>query len=243
MITALLLLVVGLGWWQASARRANARTPVDQLIMEILAPSLRAAGAVRNQFTTDQTTPMTSVGAAEYRELQDENRRLTELLHLKNRVRTTAVAAEVIGWVNTPWEGSLILGKGEADGIEPRMVVLTPEGVVGSIYTVTAHTAEVLPLTDPSNSGGIGAMTARTKAVGVLKGIGNGQCRIAYLSGEADVKEGDMVLTSGLGPIFPRGLPLGTVTKVERDTTISSRVAVVKPAADPSMVKWVVVVK
>jgi rod shape-determining protein MreC len=99
----------------------------------------------------------------------------------------------------------------------------------------------VLPLTDAAS--GIGAVTTRGHALGVLKGHRGGKCRVLYLSSQADIKPGDAVVTSGLGSIFPRGLLLGTVESVASDPAIAARTAVVKPAANPAAAQIVVLVK
>jgi rod shape-determining protein MreC len=135
----------------------------------------------------------------------------------------------------------LELGKGAADGVRPHMVVLSPDGVLGQVLGVTPHTARVLLLTDSQS--GIGAMTERTHAVGVLKGSNDGSCHLYYLSGQEDVHAGDNVVTSGLSLIFPPGLPLGRVTAVTRNPSISSRIATVQTAADPADTRLVIVMK
>lgn len=184
---------------------------------------------------------MTAVGEARLRQLEEENRELRAALALRDRLPTRAITAEVIGRSLLPWEGNLLLGIGAADGVEPHMVALTPDGVLGQVTTVTAHTAEILPLTDPQS--GIAAMTERTKSPGVLKGDRDGKCQLNYLSGDADVKPGDRVLTSGLGEYFARGLPLGAISEVTNNTTLSSRIATITPTVNPATVVLVVLVK
>ena len=245
-----MLLVLGLGGWQWLAHRTHRASPIEQLTLEILSPAIRAAGMARNRLRPEPdtqidplaaTAPLTATGLAELNQLKEDNRRLRALLKLRNSLPQDGRAAEIVGRNNVPWQGQLILAQGAADGVELQMVALTPAGVLGQVDSVTAHAATLLPLTD--HASGIGAMIERTKACGVLKGIGTDHCQLVDLSGQSDVQEGDRVLTSGLGQIFPKGLPLGRVTGVIRDPLLSSRTATVKPAADPVTAEMVLLVK
>lgn len=241
MLTAL---AVGLGLWQALARRAQLPSPVDQLLLEFLAPSIRAAGSLRNRLTPGphyDVTPNTAAGLARMRALEAENTRLRALLALRDTAPVSAATAEIIGRSNSPWQGYLLIGSGAAEGVAPHMVVLTPDGVLGQVATVGRQTAKVIPLTDRES--GIGAMVERSHVKGVLKGSGEATCQLQYLAGDADVRIGDQVLTSGLVQIFPRGLPLGRVTAVTHDATLSTRTATVIPAANPETAEMVVVLQ
>ena len=242
----LLLLIAGLAGWQWLAHRAKRPSPVDQLLLEVLSPAITVAGKARNRIYPDvryQTDPQTAVGAARLAQLAEENRALRATLQLRDSLPQGGLAAEIVGRNNVPWQGNLLIDKGDADGVAAQMVVLTPDGVLGQIGSVTPHTATILPLTATERESGIPAMTARTKSPGILKGGAGGACQLVYLSGELDVQPGDDVVTSGLGEIFPKGLPLGRVTKVTADPSLTSRTAAVQPAADPARAEMVVLVK
>jgi rod shape-determining protein MreC len=241
----MVLLLAGLSWWQAHARRAHRLPVFEELLREVLAPPVRTAGALRNALQDDPVypmNPMTPVGLARLRQLEGENRRLRRTLALRDRLPQQAIIAEIVGRSLVPGQTYLLLDKGRLAGIRPDMVVLTPSGVLGKVTArVSAHTAEVLPLTD--RACGIGAMSTRSGEMGVLKGDGLGRCQLVYLSGQADIRVGDTLVTSGLGRIFPKGLPLGYVLAVTADPVLSARIAKVKPAANPSMAELVLVVK
>jgi len=239
----LLILVIGLGWWSACARRANAPAAFEQLGLELVAPSLRAAASVRKRVVPAPQyafKPLTAVGLERLRQLEAENSQLRATLELRERFSTHAIVAEVIGRNSVPWEGNLLIGKGSADGVQPHMVAVVPDGVVGQVAEVSAHLAKIMLITDTVS--GVPAMLARTQAPGVVKGDGGGMCRLLYLDGNADVLAGDRVITSGLGVIFPRGLPIGTVRAVTSNATLSSRSAVIIPAVDLARVEFVVLV-
>lgn len=239
-----LLLVIGLGWWAARARRVNYPAPFEQLGLELVAPSLRIAANVRRQLEPAPqyaVTPLTAVGMERLRQLEEDNRQLRAVLNVRDRLPTRAMVAEVIGRNNVPWEGNLLIGKGSADGVVPHMVAVVPDGVLGQVAEVSTHLAKIMLITDTVS--GVPAMIARTRAPGVVKGDGAGKCRLLYLGGDADILPGDRVITSGLGLIFPCGLPIGTVTAIASNATLSSRIAAISPVVDPARVEFVVLVK
>ncbi len=240
-------LALALGWWQARSRAAGQRTPVERVLMEFLTPSLRAGKVVRD--ATQIVNPNDTSGAdklpptvnTRLAELEEENRRLTQLLALQSTLPAGAQAVEVIGAGFIPGQGFIILGKGGKDGLEAGMAAVTTDGVVGQVVSVTPSTAEVLPLNDSAS--GIGAITTRTRVTGVLKGYRGGLCQLEYLSVDADVKEGDELVTSGLGRHFPKGYPLGRVISVSKDPARSALVAIVQPGVEITKVDGVVVFK
>ncbi len=237
-----LLLVLGvLSFWQARSRRAGTRAPFERFLAEFIAPAQQMAGAVRNAATPDPDYPLTPVGLERLRAAEEENRLLRKLLQLRDTTAATAFVAEVIARETNPWAGYLTLDKGSVDGVEPRMAVLTPDGVLGQITEVNLHTAKVLLLTDGAS--GIGAVTPRGKAFGVVKGDTHGRCRVAYVPGTADVLPGDTVVTSGESQVFIKGLRLGTVDDVKPDTAQSARIVIMRPAANPATAKHVLLVK
>jgi rod shape-determining protein MreC len=245
----LLLLSAVLGVWQAHARRTGHTASIDALLVELTAPAARAASAARDTVTGEVPgTLTTQIGLDTYTRLQAENHQLRAALKLRDALPQKPVAAEVIGRVATanPWQVSLRLGKGSRDGVEKDMVALTPDGVLGKVQAVTAHTADVLPImardgTDRTD--GVGARTRRSRVWGLLKGAGDGLCVMGNLPTGADVHPGDIIETGNVSLIYPEGLTLGTVLSVSDDRARSERKAIVKPAVDPARVMVVVVVK
>lgn len=235
------------GWWRAHNGQPAGASTINQLLLEVLSPAVRVAGITRNRLAPTaaptESSP-TPVGVERLRALAEENRQLRALLQLRDALPQTAIAAEIVGrdqsfWRS--WQGNFLLDSGAIRGIEPGMAVITGDGVIGQVVAVSPHAAQVLPLTD--RACGIGAMIARSGATGVLKGHVQGTCRLHYLSGEADIKPGDLVVTSGLGRVYPRGLPLGRVIDVKPDPVVSARIATVQPAANPSTAQLVLALK
>jgi rod shape-determining protein MreC len=167
-----------------------------------------------------------------------ESLRLRALLEFKNQLPFQTVAAEVIA--SSPGENSnaIFIGKGGDAGLTSDLAVITPEGVVGKTIAVFSHSSQVLLLTDPSS--GVGVMLEKTRVQGVLKGDSQNLCLIRYIMNEEPVSSGEVVLTSGLDQIYPKGLRVGTVVGTSAGSIYKH--VEVKPAADLSRLETVLVV-
>lgn len=169
---------------------------------------------------------------AQIRQLERENHQLRQLLGLKQARPDAALAARVIARSPERWFEEVTLDQGSRDGVQVDMVALAPSGLVGRVVAVTPHTSRLLLLTDPES--GVGAVIGRTGEAGVVYGRGGNvpELVMTLFSPDADVREGDDVVTSGLGPVFPPGLPVGTVVSVRRDPAGLGLQAIVKPDAE-----------
>jgi rod shape-determining protein MreC len=167
-----------------------------------------------------------------------ESLRLRALLEFKNQLPFQTVAAEVIA--SSPGENSnaIFIGKGLDSGLTSDLAVITPEGVVGKTIAVFSQSSQVLLLTDPSS--GVGVMLEKTRVQGVLKGDSQNLCLVRYIMNEEPVSSGEVVLTSGLDQIFPKGLRVGTVAGTSAGNIYKN--VEVKPAADLSRLETVLVV-
>lgn len=171
-------------------------------------------------------------------EMAQENRRLQALLALPASPDRRAVTARIIGKDATNWFRTVLIDRGSGDGIERNTPVITPQGVVGRVVEVAPIVARVQIVTDPVSS--VSASVQRTRVVGIATGDGGPTLRLRYLPLMADVAVGDRVITSGMGGVFPRGIPLGTVSAVDRRSGALFQEAVLEPAVDLSRVEEVV---
>src|SRR5271155_3514970 len=138
--------------------------------------------------------------------------RLATLLQFRDaHPEAQLLAARVIGGDGGSAR-AIYLNRGERDGVQPNMGVITPQGVVGKVLEVYSSTSQVLLLTD--KNGGAGAMLAGSRTQGAAKGTSGPMLELDYVSNEQDVAVGERVLTSGMDRIFPKDLPLGTVADV-----------------------------
>ena len=140
--------------------------------------------------------------------------RLMKLLDLKNSIRTPSIAASVIGEDGSPWFKTIMIDRGSADGLRDGLPVIASDGIVGQTVKVAAGSARVLLLTD--NASSIAGLVQRSRARGVVKGKGNDRCSLDFTLHEEDVKVGDVVVSSGMGGVFPKGLPVGEVSMVKK---------------------------
>lgn len=143
-----------------------------------------------------------------------ENNRLRKLLFLKSRSSTKLVSAEIIGRDSVRWSKAVLINKGRKDYIKRNQAVTTYQGIVGRILAVADGTSKVLLITDINSS--VDALVQRTRARGIVEGRASNLCELKYVSSSDDVRLGDLVVTSGLCGIFPKGLTIGKVSRVEK---------------------------
>lgn len=147
------------------------------------------------------------------REMGSANERLTKLLQLKREIPGPLVVAEVVGKSPSPFLQAFFINKGRKDGLVRGMPVLLPEGVVGRLEKTSGHFSKVLLLNDPSFA--VDCLSQRSRVRGILTGIpGGGNCQVKYVPRNEDIKAGDIMITSGLDQLYPKGLILGRVLRV-----------------------------
>jgi rod shape-determining protein MreC len=160
-----------------------------------------------------------------------QGQRLQALLAFKEHYISSTVPAQVIGTSGTDQSRILYIDKGAKDGLKPDMAVITPDGIVGKLKDVYAHTSQVLVINDQTS--GAGVLLETTRLRGVLRGNALGQPQIINMLPDERVKPGERVLTSGGDQIYPRGLPVGVVDRVVADTQNPPYIDIIlKPAAN-----------
>lgn len=142
-----------------------------------------------------------------------ENERLRRIVGFVEAAELEAIGARVIGRPTNSWEGSLLIDRGSADGVTTGMPVLAPEGLLGQTVEVTEHSARVRLITDQRS--GVAALIQASRAEGVVRGSIEGALAMQFVSRDATVTVGDVILTSGMGGIYPKGLLIGEVEEVE----------------------------
>lgn len=175
----------------------------------------------------------------ERRALADRARGLEQLLDLRDRSNLRTAAADVIASSASPDFRTLTIDKGAIQGLRTDMAVIAPDGVVGRIVVPSARAAKVQLLID--RNAAAGALVARSRAQGVVKGSGEDRLLLEYVSEAADVATGDLVVTSGIEGIFPKGFAIGRVDGVEKAGPAYKRITV-KPAVNFSALEEVLVV-
>jgi rod shape-determining protein MreC len=175
----------------------------------------------------------------ERRALADRARSLEDLLALRDRSNLETVAAEIIAASASPDFRTLTIDKGTAQGIKGNMAVIASDGVVGRIVVPSHSAAKVQMLID--RNAAAGALIERSRAQGIALGGGDERLRLEYVSEVSDVVVGDLVVTSGIDGIYPKGFTIGYVESVEKNGPTYRRITV-KPAVKFSSLETVLVV-
>ncbi|HZP46517.1 MAG TPA: rod shape-determining protein MreC [Candidatus Binataceae bacterium] len=163
-------------------------------------------------------------------ELEAENRRLADLLELRDALEMKATAVDVIGTDATAVARTLIIGQGSRSGLRRGMAVVAMEGVVGKLIEVTPDASRVL-LIDDHNSA-LDALDQRSRARGIIAGVIDDGLTMKYVDRSEDIKPGDTIVTSGMDGIYPHGLLVGEVEQVSRDGPGLFLNVEVRPAVD-----------
>lgn len=177
---------------------------------------------------------------AELSEAQETAERLEKLVGLKSTYSLESTAARIIGSTGDAWTDSVIIDKGSASGFEVGMPVCSSGGVIGQIIEVSANTSTVRLITDDQS--GVSAMIQGSRAQGMLQGQADGTLRLEYVVSDAEVATGDIVITSGIGGTFPKGLPLGTVASIDRAPNAVYYTIVVRAASSAESNEEVLVI-
>lgn len=165
-----------------------------------------------------------------YREAYLENQRLKHLLGFRDQIQIPTISAIIVFHDLTGWFQSVLVNKGSKDGVLPDMPVVSYEGVIGRILSVGDRYSRIMLITDPASA--LDVVVQRSQVRGILIGGEPGICQIKYVRNDADVKPGDVVITTGKDGVFPGGIKTGIVKAVFPDPVgIFQRVDVI-PAVD-----------
>jgi rod shape-determining protein MreC len=242
----------------ASARGQLKYEPVGAVLMWVLRPLQMAAQGSANWVVGIQENYLTMSGfkaenerlRRRIQELEVErhrlleadavNRKLQQLLEFRSQLPSKAVTASIIANSASSWFQGCILDKGSADGVQKNMAVVTPLGVVGKVVSVTKRSAKVILLTDANS--GIDVLVQRTRSRGIVSGSLDNGTVLKYMKRSEDVQVGDRLITSGVDGVFPKGLLVGTVIKVNKQHLGLFQSVEVLPAVQSSRVEEVLVV-
>lgn len=184
--------------------------------------------------------------ALEYDALKSENERLREMLNFKNQnYQYNYVGCDIIGKSGGSFLDEFTINKGKNDGIERQMVVVTSQGLVGQVTSVANSWAIVQTLSN-ENIAVSGIVQSTRESVGIIKGYRDSDntqlAKIYYLPLDSKIKENDVILTSGLGGLYPKGIRIGYVIGIEEDKGKVMKNAIIKPYIDLNKLEEVFVV-
>lgn len=255
---SLAAVLAALIFYSVNIPRSREANLVERSIMTLLTPVMRPAAAVSGFFghVWDDYMALLDVRRDNQRlraqavelstrlitleEARLANQRLTRLLDMKGAVKAPVLAASVIGEDVGSWFRTLVIDRGVSSGVVEGMAVVAAGGVVGQVVKVADSSSRVLLLTD--HASGIAAVIQRSRARGVVKGSGEGLCSLEFTTREEDVKVGDLLVTSGIGGVFDKGLPIGEVTMVKRGEYGIFQTVTVRPAVNTSRLEELLIV-
>jgi len=241
--------------------RANQRKGVelfDALLMEISFPFQKAAtlviktvqGTFQHYVFLVNLEKENRMLKEKIAQLQEENHRMNEIKLANERLRQllqfreknfpSMIGAEVIGRDPSFWFKSVMIDKGERDGVKKGMAVISPTGVIGQVLKIAPHYATVLLITDYNSA--VDCIVERSRAKAIVEGKGENRCQLKYLLRAEEVAVGDVLITSGLGGNFPKGLMVGEVKKVDKKGHGVFQYAELVPSVDMTRLEEVFVV-
>lgn len=167
--------------------------------------------------------------------------RLDEFAAYRLETGFEGTVARVIGESPDPWSRTIVVNRGMSDGIQRGLTVVTPDGLVGRVVEVASHSSVVRLIVDRSSR--VPVVVIRSRARAILEGENSGTCQLKYLDRTQDVLDGDIIITSGLAGIYPRGVEVGSVTQVIRKSHGLYQYAKVLPQAPLGRLEDVLILK
>ena len=164
------------------------------------------------------------------KETQQENIRLRRLLQFQEKFKIQSIVGRVIAKDVSSEFRTIRINRGERSGIRKDMAVITDDGIVGRVLRTTANTADVVTMLDLLSA--VDSIDERSRARGVIEGLTDDTCEMRYTVRTDDIQPGDVLVTSGLGGIFPKGIPVGVVSKVDRKQFGITQKVEVRPSVD-----------
>jgi rod shape-determining protein MreC len=181
------------------------------------------------------------IDALRVNETTDENARLRRLLALREQLPMTTLPGEVIARESGGWIRSLTVNRGKGDGVTRLTAVISPDGLVGRVLDVRPGASIVQVLTDPASS--LSAHVVRTRTAGLVEGEPSGAMRLKFMARDgAGIQVGDLVVTSGMGGLFPRGIPIGRIRAIEDRGSALFHYATITPVVDLARIDEVLLV-
>jgi rod shape-determining protein MreC len=162
------------------------------------------------------------------REALISSQNLEQLAALRSQLDLPMLATEVVGQDISPWFRTVVLDRGRDHGIRSGMPIVTENGVVGLVTATTPHASRAMLILDRQSA--VDGMVQRSRARGIVRGTGGAELELEFTGPTAEVQVGDLVITSGYGGVYPKGVRIGEVVSVAEDAPYLVRRAKLRPA-------------
>lgn len=209
-------------------------SPFEKFMIEVMAPVQRSIVFMKTKVSTTIDDYLFNVDASYdnrmlrkklfeyeskifgYGEMEQENKRLRGLLAANPEVKGKRVMAQIVAWDASSDFKVIRINRGSNDGLKLLSPVITDEGLVGYIYRLSYNYSDVLTILDANNR--VDGIVERSRTHGIVEGYSKNRCMMKYVARTSPIILGDISLTSGLGNIYPKGIKIGTVSRIERDS-------------------------
>jgi rod shape-determining protein MreC len=162
--------------------------------------------------------------------LQEENRRLREMRGSSAGVAKRAIVASILNVDLDPFRHRVLLDRGSADGVFKGQAVLDAQGIFGQVWRVNARTSEAILISDAEHAIPVQSNRSGVRTIAVGTGDPN-RLALPFVTGESDIRKGDLLLSTGMGGVFPPGYPVARVTKVQRSSKATFAIVEARPTA------------
>jgi rod shape-determining protein MreC len=252
------LILAALFFYSSNLRQRNETTLFERTVLQLTAPLLHGYDSLledidhiwnryfwlvateEDNIRLQQENKRLSGELARLEEIRLSNERLSKLLDFRQATGLPAVPARIIAVDASSWFRTLVIDKGQRDGLTEGQPVVVAEGVVGRIIKCAPRQSRVLLITDASSATAV--LVQRSRARAICRGEGE-SLTLEFLQQQEDIVVGDTIITSGTGGIFPKGLPLGRATAVSRSGYGLFQTVKVQPAVDLSRLEEVLVLQ
>ena len=174
------------------------------------------------------------------KQLEQDNKRLREILSLQRLSDSESISATVISRKTGSWWREIILNKGVKDGVEVGSFVVGPGGLLGRVNNTSLFTASVTLLTSPESK--VGIWVERIQSHGLLVGLGNDYPKVIFYNKDVDIEVGDFVLSSPASTLLPPNIPIGVIQSVDPELK-GQKTANLFLLAKPQAIDWVQILK
>ncbi len=235
----------------------NSKTLFERLVIESLAPIQEGIVTSQNVFQRVFNNYLYIVSTRKENEalkerilqleenlfkmqtIEAENQRLKKLLKFGEEIKYEKVLAQVIGWDSSGDVYSLRINKGSSDGIKKNATVINSQGLIGIISNVSSNYSDITTILDFNNK--VDVLVESSRTYGILQGFGQRMCRLKYVTNSEAIEVDDILVTSGFGALYPKGIKVGKVKKITtNDYELTQKIDVI-PSVNFSKVEEVIV--